>query len=270
MKAFCAKVRIVRKAIAARTDGRGQNRRALPGLTVKEGFTLHPFDLEFGVRTSGLIAGRNLECGNRADRHNTAYYGVAPSVFHEMIARWRISKPLGAIDEFAFIDVGAGMGRAVLLASEFPFRSVTGLELNPKLARMARKNVKLWKTRGLACAPIRIVSGDAAEFKLPNGPCVVFLFNPFGAPVMRRLLKGWSTQQAEREAPLDILYVNNEQESVLRRHPSLIRLFAGKVMRSRADAIADHKILANQPDGEYAVSNFEDCSIFRWQSKTSA
>jgi hypothetical protein len=36
------------------------------------------------------------------------------------------------------------------------------------------------------------------------------------------------------------------------------------VSRSRADAIADHKILANQPEGEYAASNWEDCSVWRW------
>lgn len=239
-------------------------------MTVREGFTWHPFDLEFGVRTSGLIAGRNLKCGNSADRHNTAYYGVAPSVFHEMIALWRRSKPVGAIDEFAFVDVGAGMGRAILLASEFPFRSVTGVELNPKLARMARKNVKIWKNSGLACTPVRIVCSDAVDFKLPKRPCVVFMFNPFGAPVMRRLLKTWSRQLTQSEGQLDILYVNNEQETVLRRQPRLIRLFAGKVMRTRADAIADHKILANQPDGEYAVTNFEDCSIFRWQGEAHA
>jgi hypothetical protein len=49
-----------------------------------------------------------------------------------------------------------------------------------------------------------------------------------------------------------------------------MRLFAGKVMRSPADAIADHKILANQPDGEYAVTSFEDCSIYRWMRKASS
>lgn len=87
---------------------------------------------------------------------------------------------------------------------------------------------------------------------------------------MRRLLKTWSRQLTQSEGQLDILYVNNEQETVLRRQPRLIRLFAGKVMRTRADAIADHKILANQPDGEYAVTNFEDCSIFRWQGEAHA
>jgi SAM-dependent methyltransferase len=260
----------VKDVIRAKTEGRKAGQRAFPGMALKDGFTWHPFDLEFGVRTSGLIAGRNLKCGSRADRHNTAYFGVAPSVFHEMMALWRRSKPAGAIDQFTFVDIGAGMGRAVLLASEFPFRSVIGVELNPRLARIARKNVAHWKAAGLARAPVRVVCRDAVEFKIPPGPCVVFMFNPFGGPIMRRLLKTWSQTLARREDQLDILYVNNEQETVLRRQPGLVRLFAGEVMRSHADAIADHKILANQPDGEYAVTNWEDCSIYRWMGNANS
>jgi SAM-dependent methyltransferase len=260
----------VKDVIRAKTEGRKASQRAFPGMAVKDGFTWHPFDLEFGVRTSGLIAGRNLKCGSRADRHNTAYFGVAPSVFHEMMALWRRSKPAGTIDQFTFVDIGAGMGRAVLLASEFPFRSVIGVELNPRLARIARKNVAHWKAAGLARAPVRVVCRDAVEFKIPPGPCVAFMFNPFGGPIMRRLLKTWSQTLARREDQLDILYVNNEQETVLRRQPGLVRLFAGEVMRSHADAIADHKILANQPDGEYAVTNWEDCSIYRWMGNANS
>ena len=239
-------------------------RRLLPGLKVSEGFTPHPFDLEFGVRTSGLVAGRDLKTGHRNDRHNTAYYGVAPSVFREMLVRWRRHKPPAPIDAYTFIDLGAGMGRAMLLASGYPFRAVLGVELNATLARIARRNMALWRTASRARAPMQLVCKDAAEFKLPDGPCVVFLFNPFGAPVFRRLLADWSTSFAGREHMLDILYVNNEQEKVLRVQPGFTRLFDGKVPRSRADAIADHRILANQPDGEYASSNEEDCSIYRW------
>jgi hypothetical protein len=64
--------------------------------------------------------------------------------------------------------------------------------------------------------------------------------------------------------------VNNEQEDVLRRQPGFTRLFAGQIDRSRADAIADHRILANQPDGEYASANYEDCSIYRWAGIASS
>ena len=239
-------------------------RRLLPGLAVGDGYMRHPFDLEFGVRTSGLVAGRHLRSGHRHDRHNTAYYGVAPSVFKSLVARWRRSRPAAEIDELAFVDVGAGMGRAVLLASELDFREVVGVELNPTLARIARKNAAAWRAAGRARAPMRMVCGDAVEFRFPDGPCVAFLFNPFGAPVLRRLLRALKKGFAGRSGQLDLLYVNNEQEHVLEAQAGFVRLFKGEVKRSRADAIADHRILANQPDGEYASSNAEDCSIWRF------
>jgi hypothetical protein len=68
----------------------------------------------------------------------------------------------------------------------------------------------------------------------------------------------------ERPAPVSLLYVNNEQEGVLESAAGWARVFLGKVRRSRADAIADHRIMANQPEGEYASANWEDCSIWRW------
>ena len=99
---------------------------------------------------------------------------------------------------------------------------------------------------------------------LPEGPCAAFLFSPFGAPVLRRLLRTLAKGFAGRAGQLDLLYVNNEQESVLQGQAGFMRLFQGEVRRSRADAIADHRILANQPEGEYASSSGEDCSIWRW------
>jgi SAM-dependent methyltransferase len=242
----------------------GTRRRLLPGLKVGDGYTRHPFDERFGVRTSGLVAGRHLKSGHRHDRHATAYFAVAPSVFKSLVKRWQRSRPVAKIDEYSFIDVGAGMGRALLVASELPFRSVTGVELNPTLVRIARKNLSIWRASGRAQAPLRLVQGDAVEFPLPPGPCLAFLFNPFGAPVMRRLLKAWTLARAGQNAPLDSLYVNKEQEHVLERQAGLLRLYQGKVPRSAADAIADHRIMANQPEGEYASANYEDCSIWRW------
>jgi hypothetical protein len=82
---------------------------------------------------------------------------------------------------------------------------------------------------------------------------------------MRRLLAAWSRSLAGRAGQLDLIYVNNEQEHVLERQAGFSRLFLGKVCRSRADAVADSRILFNQPEGEYAYSSYEDCSMWRWQ-----
>ena len=227
----------------------------------------HPFDVAHGVRTSGLVAGRYLKSGHRHDRHATAYYGVAPSVFRALVARWRKTSPAAPIRDTAFVDIGAGMGRAVLLASEMGFRSALGVELNATLLRIARRNASVWRKAGRVASPLRMVCRDAAEYAFPAGPCVAFLFNPFGGAVMRRMLRQIASQFAGRPGELDILYVNNEQDGVLESHTGFARLFRGRVKRSRTDALADHRILANQPDGEYASADYEDCSIWRWMGR---
>jgi SAM-dependent methyltransferase len=239
-------------------------RRRLPGLTKKDGLIRHPFDLEFGVRTSGLVAGRHLGSGQRSDRHVTAYYAVAPSVFQNMIARWRRCRSLASIDQYTFIDLGAGMGRGLLLAAAYPFRAAVGVEIHPTLARIARNNLALWRAAGTTRVPMRMFCRDALEFPLPTGPCVVFLFNPFGAPVLRRLLRAWKRSLADHPGHLDILYVNDEQKNVIRREPGFERLFQGPIRRSHTDAVADRTILMSQPGAEYAAPGWEDCSIYRW------
>ena len=161
------------------------------------------------------------------------------------------------------------MGRAMLLAAEFPFRAVVGVELNPTLARIGREEYGAVAGGGTgARADANDVPG-CGRSSTAGGPCVVFLFNPFGAPVMRRLLTAWSGALPDAQGQLDILYVNNEQERVLERQAGFAGCSPDEVRRSRADAIADHRILANQPDGEYAVTNWEDCSIYRWVGKAA-
>jgi predicted RNA methylase len=253
----------------------------LPGLTKRDGFLPHPWDEANGVRTGGLIAGRHLRTGHVHDRHVTAYYGVAPSVFHALIARWRKMRHSAPLAQTTFVDVGAGMGRAVLLAAELPFRRVIGVELHPALIRIARQNLATWRGAGRALCPARIFMQDAVHFTFPPGHCVAFLFNPFGAVVMRRWLRALTASFAHRAGQFDILYVNNEQEGVFEEQrnilarnrnrrpdhqPNLIRLFQGPIKRSRSDRLADDRILGNQPDGEYASSPHEDCSIWRWMA----
>ncbi|HME59039.1 MAG TPA: hypothetical protein VKF63_11930 [Terracidiphilus sp.] len=80
----------------------------------------------------------------------------------------------------------------------------------------------------------------------------------------RRLMAAWRTDLDGTTRQLDILYENNEQVRVLERQAGFVKQFLGQACRYRADAITDHRIVANYPDGEYASSNHEDCSIWRW------
>src|SRR5277367_4507445 len=98
---------------------------------------LHPFDERYGVDTSGLIGGGELRSGHRNDVFNTAYYGMAPSRFQRLMEYWVADESHAGIEHYSFVDLGCGKGRAVMMASEFGFREVVGVELHAPLARIA-------------------------------------------------------------------------------------------------------------------------------------
>ena len=242
-------------------------KRLLPGLRVNEGFLRHPFDVEHRVQTSGLVAGRNLATGHAHDLHNTAYYGISPSVFDSLLKHWRTLPLLAKAKDYTFIDFGAGMGRALLLASRMPFREVIGVELHPDLAATAQKNITRWQADGRARSPIRYLCQDAVSFEFPSTPCVAYMFNPFRAPVLKSLIRHMERSFAGRAGQLDVLYANNEFAAVFERNRRWRELWSGDIPLSRKDDAADRDILNNQPEGEYAASSEEPSSIYRWIEK---
>ena len=111
---------------------------------------VHPFDARYGVDTGGLIGGGELRSGHRNDVFNTAYYGMAPSRFQWVMEYWIADQTHAALEDYSFVDLGCGKGRAVMMASEFRFRVVAGVELNAALAGIAEANVAVWTAAGLA------------------------------------------------------------------------------------------------------------------------
>jgi SAM-dependent methyltransferase len=171
----------------------------------------HPFDLENGTDTSGLITGADLASGNASDRHIAGYAAVPPSHFRNVIARWQASNPPHPFADYTFIDIGCGKGRAALLASDYGFREVVGVELNPSLAAIACANADLWTAAGKARSHIRIEQADAAELSFPPRPCVIFLFNPFDLELMQHLASRMAADFHNRPADLEVIYYKPEQ-----------------------------------------------------------
>jgi hypothetical protein len=88
---------------------------------------VHPFDARYGVDTGGLIGGGELRSGHRNDVFNTAYYGMSPSRFQWVMECWIADRSHAALENYSFVDLGCGKGRAVMMASAFGFREVVGL-----------------------------------------------------------------------------------------------------------------------------------------------
>lgn len=93
-----------------------------------------------------------------------------------------------APERATFVDLGAGMGRVVMLAARRPFRAVIGVEISPALAEIARENLATLHDPTRVVRDVKIVRADAAEYAFPRGDLVVFMYNPFHGPVLDAVL----------------------------------------------------------------------------------
>ncbi len=101
-----------------------------------------------------------------------------------------ILKQAGAdLSHHTFVDYGAGRGRAMLVASEFPFRKIVGIEFDRELAQEAERNLSL--VRGLGCQrpPWVILHQDARDYLPGSGGYWFFMYAPFFDQVLDTVLE---------------------------------------------------------------------------------
>jgi len=202
---------------------------------------IHPFDRLHGVDTSGLIDHSLLGSGHSHDQHNTAYWGTAPSLMRQILTRWEdsLAGTSHACRDYTLLDIGCGKGRVIMLASGRPFHRITGVELDPGLARIAATNLTRWKQHPRPCMDLEALHADALEIPLPETPVLIYLFNPFGAPVMQLLLERLQHLSKTRSTPIDILYTHPLQAELFKEIPGMRLLWEDTINFSPEDASAD-------------------------------
>jgi SAM-dependent methyltransferase len=188
----------------------------------------HPFDLAHGTDTSGHIPGEVL---TPANLHNTAYYAISPSALTAALKL--LPEPTNG---FTFLDIGCGKGRALLVAAQFDFPKILGIEISPALCRTAESNTQ-------SNPRIEIRQQDAAILTFPAAPLVVFLYHPFLPPVLRRVLANLERHHRANPHPTYLLYANCTYPRVLARFPFLQQIWDYSIPLSAEDAAADrHRI----------------------------
>jgi SAM-dependent methyltransferase len=148
---------------------------------------------------------------------HSPYQPTEPALFREMLASLIQASPKLDFREFSFIDIGSGKGRALLLAADYPFRRIMGIELLPALHRVAQKNIKKYKSDSQQCFAIDCLLGDASEFGFPPEPTVLYLFNPLPESGLAKLVSNLEHSLREHPRPVFVLYHNPLLEPLLAR-----------------------------------------------------
>ena len=207
---------------------------------------IHSFDQSYGVETSGLIWGEKLTTGSASDQWNTAYYGIAPSVFRKVLSQIESALP-GA----AFVDLGSGKGRAVMLAMSYPFHIIYGVELSPDLHAIAENNLQRYSKMVPSTAQVRLICMDALEFEFPPTPLILFFYHPFCRPVLQKVLNNLERSLRMNPRPARLVYINTELQSLLDSSRFLRRIFEATIPMSPEDQLDDR-----------VGSTQEECAIY--------
>ncbi len=134
----------------------------------------------------------------------------------------------GDLSRFHFLDLGSGKGRALLLACDYPFRAVTGVEFAAELHATATRNLA---RRGDPRASALL--GDATAVALPEGDLLVYLFNPFEETIIRAVARRLVALPPERDVRL--LYVNPRHRDALAAEGWRVTAGAGEAALFRRD-----------------------------------
>jgi SAM-dependent methyltransferase len=166
------------------------------------------FDREHGVDTATIREIGSLAIDSPNARHAVRYQPSDLDLARQVLAQLEIAFP-----RFTFVDYGCGKGMVLLLAAEFPFNRIIGVEFAPELVAIARRNIAHYRG-DLLCRDIEVVQADAAEFPPPPGPLVCYFYNPFGEPVMRQVVNRLEDRLRQDPAELFVIYLNPRHERV--------------------------------------------------------
>jgi len=119
------------------------------------------------------------------------------------------------LQHFTFIDLGSGKGRALLMASDYPFKRIIGVEFIPELHRAAEKNIAGYSNGRQRCRQIETLCMDARDFQFPNDPLMVYLFNPFSEATFVAVLENLRQSIEQASRPVYVAYRFTEHENVL-------------------------------------------------------
>jgi len=158
-------------------------------------------DRKFAIDTAGSAEPADLGVDQAKITEINGYQPSTPLAFHLIFSTLGIRH-----EQYTFIDIGSGKGRALFLAAEYPFKRIVGIELSKDLHEAASRNICTFRSRSQRCFDIRLVQQDATDFEFPDGSLVVYLNNPFHEAILGQVIERVRRSYADHPRHIVVVY----------------------------------------------------------------
>lgn len=161
------------------------------------------YDRQFKTDTAGFVATGEMGIDDKTMQAQAVYYLPSPP----RVSRYLIENLKINYADYTFVDFGSGKGRVVMIAAEYSFVQVVGVEISDKLHRIARQNLSLRssQTPALQSRDILLECCDARDYRLPEGNLVLHFYHPFGHEILKSVLH--NVQRSLKENPRQVLII---------------------------------------------------------------
>ena len=200
---------------------RGVYRTVILGVTkipqVAAGWADHLYDRQHGTDTLRKVELDDLDVESPNKERGIRYDPTRARPFAKLL------RTLALPTDGGFVDFGCGKGRVLMLAADYGFRELTGVDFAASLCEQARANLATCRSRIGVDLRVAIYHLDAVDFAIEDEQSVFYFFNPFDATVMGEVMKNISESYAKKRRKLWIIYHNPVWREVLDSSPIVTR-----------------------------------------------
>ena len=161
------------------------------------------YNKKFNLETSGVSL-ETIYKTNVPDNinHITGTESILVPLIRKVFDSIRISS------DDIFVDFGCSQGRALLIASEYNFKKVIGIEFLSDICITAEKNINNYKKTSKTKTNISLMKSDVLDYKFLGDENFFYFFNPFDCQQMLRLMKNIENSVKKNPRLVRIIYVS--------------------------------------------------------------
>jgi SAM-dependent methyltransferase len=185
-------------------------------------------DRRLAIDASGLINRDELASSGPNAKYSYVYLGTPHLVLSLAFRHLRIDP-----NRFTFVDLGSGKGRVVIRAAMRQFKRVEGVELSPKMHRVALENVdraRVHIARALR-SPVIVRNEDVLAYDIPQTPLVLFFFNGFERVVLIKFVEKLERSLRDHPRECYFIYLNPRNEDCLEEHALMRKVPTSRLTR---------------------------------------
>jgi len=181
----------------------------------------HWFDFRYGIDTCSWSDLTEMTIDGIHKPQRRIYYQPGRILpIRKMLRAIRTRTP----SEPVLVDFGSGKGRVLIIASEFGFKKVRGVEFARELCEVSKRNWAAFQARTGANTDFKIVAGDAANYEVGADENVFFMFNPFAGNIVASVLDNITASLRRHPRKILIVYYLPAWRSVIEKRPEFERV----------------------------------------------